>query len=354
MSKKPRLGFIGVGMMGQIAHLANYARLRDEGECEIVGITDLKPLLARAVAEKYHVPRIYENATELLQDPSIDAVVCIQQWPNNYALVKQILLAGKSVMTEKPMVGRLDEAQELVALAQEKGVLYAVGFMKRYDAGVEVAKHLFEEFRHNGELGNLLEVDAVCDGGDWIQNAGAPVIADDPTPLPPLQPTYPDRCTTPEQRAAYGYLVNIFAHTVNFCHHFLGKEMRVYAAQFRRDRGMQSLLRSDDVLVTVHGATSASHEWREYTTFNFERGHLMVKTPVPLNRQQSARVYLTRPGEQGFVTTEYHAPVDWAFFREAQGFVRALAGNVPLRAPAETCLWDVRVMEQIIDIAEVI
>lgn len=130
--------------------------------------------------------------------------------------------------------------------------------------------------------------------------------------------------------------------------------MSVHAAQFRGDRGMQTLLRSDDVLVTVHGATSASHEWREYTIFNFERGQLVVKTPVPLNRQQSARVYLTQPGERGFVTNEYHAPVDWAFFREAQGFVRALAGNVPLRAPAETCLWDIHVMEQIIDIAEVI
>ncbi|HEX4207493.1 MAG TPA: Gfo/Idh/MocA family oxidoreductase [Ktedonobacteraceae bacterium] len=354
MSKKPRLGFIGVGMMGQIAHLANYARLRDANECEIIGITDLKPLLARAVAEKYNIPRIYADATELLRDPAIDAVVCIQQWPNNYGLVKQILQAKKSVITEKPMVGRLDEAQELAALAHDNGVLYAVGFMKRYDTGVEMAKQLFKGVQYSGELGDLVAVEALCDGGDWIQNAGSSIAVDDPTPLPPLQPTYPDSCTTPAQRAAYGYLVNIFAHNINLCHHFLEAEMSVYAAQFRGSRGMQALLRSGNVLVTVHGTTSASHEWREYTTFTFERGQLVVKTPVPLNRQQSATVYLTRPAERGFVTNEYHAPVDWAFFREAQGFIDALAGKAPLRAAVETCLWDVRVMERIIDVAEVI
>lgn len=68
------------------------------------------------------------------------------------------------------MVGRLDEAQELMALAREKGLLYAVGFMKRYDTGVELARQLLNEVRASDELGPLLSVDAQCDGGDWLQN----------------------------------------------------------------------------------------------------------------------------------------------------------------------------------------
>src|SRR5262245_16558196 len=104
---------IGTGMMGQLAHLSNYARLRDEGICEIAGVTDLKRELAGAVAGRYRVSRVYEDVDELLADPAIDGVACIQQWPNNYQLVRQALTAGKSVITEKPMVGRLDEAEEL-------------------------------------------------------------------------------------------------------------------------------------------------------------------------------------------------------------------------------------------------
>ncbi|GHO99183.1 hypothetical protein KSF_092310 [Reticulibacter mediterranei] len=350
---RPTIGFIGTGMMGQIAHLANYAQLRDRGECVIAGVTDLKASLARAVAEKYLISQVYESDEALLADPGIDAVICVQQWPNNYQLVTRILNAGKSVLTEKPMVGRVDEAEELVALAESKGVYYAVGFMKRYDTGVELAKQLFMELQESRELGALLAIDAHCNGGDWIQNAGTPISVDDPTPLPPLQPTFPDACQTPEQRAAYHYLVNIFSHNINLCHHFLDAEMSVRAAQFRGDRAMQALLRCGDVAVTVRGSVSAAHEWREHLVLTFERGELAIHTPTPLNRQSSARVTLLHREKSGFATTEYHAPVAWAFFREAEGFVQALAGQAPLRAPAEKCLWDVRVMDRIITVAEV-
>jgi len=56
--------------------------------------------------------------------------------------VKQILSAGKSVITEKPMVGRLHKADELTALSESQGVHYAVGFTKRYDMSVAVGKGL--------------------------------------------------------------------------------------------------------------------------------------------------------------------------------------------------------------------
>ena len=349
---RPTIGFIGTGMMGQLAHLVNYAQLRDAGECTIAGVTDLKPLLAKAVAEKYLVPHVYASDEALLNDQAIDAVVCIQQWANNYSLVKQILLAGKSVITEKPMVGRVDEAEELAALALQQGVLYTVGFMKRYDTGVELAKHLYVGFQQSQELGSLLAVDIMCNGGDWLQHTPPSINVEDPTPIPPLQPRYPDACQTQEQQAAYFYLINIFSHLVNLAHHFLEEEMEVRAAQFRGHKTMQALLQSGDVLVSMRGATSASYEWRERLTLTFEKGELVVITPTPMNRQQSARVILLSKGAQGFATTEYHAPIDWAFFRQAQGFLHALNGQEQLRSPAEKCVWDVRVMQRIIEIAE--
>jgi predicted dehydrogenase len=350
----PVIAFVGAGFMGQTAHLANYARLRDAGLCEIAGVVDLKPLLARAVAEAYHLPCIYATVEELLDDERIQGVVCIQRWPNNYALVKQIINAGKSVITEKPMVGRLDEAEELTALAKAKGVLYAVGFMKRYDTGVELAKRLVDDLRASGELGPLRSVDALCNGGDWRQNEGSHIVVDDPTPVPAAVATYPDGCRSPEQRRAYDYLVNIYSHNINLCHHLLGSELQPRSAIFLGGMGMISTSVSDGVLVTVRGASSAAHEWREWTTLTFARGELSIKTPVPLNRQRAAEVTLLRPQGDHFATTNYHAPIAWAFFRQAEGFIQALAGEAPLRAPAESCVWDVRVMARLIEMAEVL
>ncbi len=350
---RPCIGFIGTGMMGQLAHLANYAQLRDAGECEIAGLTDLKLRLAEAVAAKYRICNVYANAEELLADPRVSAVVCIQQWPNNYPLVKQILNAGKSAITEKPMVGRLDEAEELAALAGKRGVHYAVGFMKRYDPGVELAKALVTEVRASNQLGPLLTIDALCDGGDWLHSIGEPLQVDDPTPVPASAPTYPDACRTPQQRAAYGYLLNIFSHNINLCHYLLGTEMEPRFAAFHNDCAMSTTSRSGDVVVTVRGAVSASHEWHELTTLTFARGRIVIKTPTPMNRQRCSEVTLQRECEGRYATTRLHPPLAWAFYRQAQGFIRAVAGKEPLRAPAETSVWDVRVMERMIEIAEV-
>lgn len=173
----PGIAMIGTGMMGQIAHLANQAALRDEGLCDVVGVTDLKGRLAAAVADHYHVPRVCRDVDELLADPAVDGVACIGQWPNNHGPVGRILRAGKSVITEKPMVGRLDEAEELTALAAANGVHDAVGFMKRDDPGLVVARELVEGVIASGRLGTLRMVDATCNGGDWTRNPGPAISA---------------------------------------------------------------------------------------------------------------------------------------------------------------------------------
>lgn len=348
---RPGIAMIGTGMMGQIAHLSNYARLRDEGLCNVIGVTDLKQQLATAVADHYRVPTVYGCVDELLADPAVDGVACIQQWPNNYGLVKQILAAGKSVITEKPMVGRLDEAEELTALAEAQGVHYAVGFMKRYDPGVEVGKRLLLDALVTGRLGALRMVDATCNGGDWTQNPGRAISVDDPTPLPPLRPTYPDACTTDEMRRAYDWIVNIFSHTVNLTHHLLDDELDLQHVQITSGRTLVATALVRDVTVVIRGVQTRSHEWREWTTFTFDRGEIRIETPVPLNRQQVARVTVLAPDGDGFTTTQHHAPVGWAFALQARGFAAALAGGEPPRAPARECLKDVRVMQRMIEIA---
>lgn len=347
---RPVIAHLGAGMMGQLAHIGNYARLRDARRCSIAGVTDLQTDLAEAVAAKYDLPQVYPSLGAMLADETIDAVTCIQQWPNNYHLVKEILTAGKSVITEKPMVGRLDEAQELAALAEANGVLYAVGFMKRYDYGVERAKELIAEATTSGDLGALVMVDAICNGGDWTFGLEDPIRVPPPAPgiLPPLVPTYPDAVTTDLQRRQYDWLVNIFSHTVNLCHHLIGNEMTVQTATFLKTRSMAATLTAGETLVTIRGGQTTSHEWRESTTLTFERGEITVRTPIPMRRQASAEVSILRPGRGRFITEQHHVNPGWAFYQQAAGFVAALAGEASLRTPASAAIADVRVMEEII------
>ena len=60
-----------------------------------------------------------------------------------YKVVKDCLLSGKHVLSEKPMADTYLHAVELVDIARDKEVTYAVGFMRRYDKGIQKIRNLF-------------------------------------------------------------------------------------------------------------------------------------------------------------------------------------------------------------------
>jgi predicted dehydrogenase len=61
--RKIRIGFVGVGGMGQCAHLKNYATLP---ACEVVALAEVKKELGKKVAERYGVPRVYRDAGDMI------------------------------------------------------------------------------------------------------------------------------------------------------------------------------------------------------------------------------------------------------------------------------------------------
>ena len=68
--KKVRIGFVGVGGMGQCAHLRNYATLP---ECEVVAIAEIRQEMGKRVAAKYGVPKTYPDHAAMLAAESRSA-----------------------------------------------------------------------------------------------------------------------------------------------------------------------------------------------------------------------------------------------------------------------------------------
>ena len=77
MSEKVRIGFVGVGSMGQCAHLKNYVTVPD---CEVVAIAELRQNLAKRVAEKYGIPKVYASHEEMIEKEKPDGIVSAQQF----------------------------------------------------------------------------------------------------------------------------------------------------------------------------------------------------------------------------------------------------------------------------------
>lgn len=132
------VGIIGSGFIGP-AHIEALRRL---GNINIVALCDHNQESADAQAKKLHVPHAYSDVAEFLQHPDLHAVHNCTPNHLHAAINKQVLLAGKHVFSEKPLCMTMEEADELVTLAEKSGVVNGVSFVYRQFAMVQQAANM--------------------------------------------------------------------------------------------------------------------------------------------------------------------------------------------------------------------
>ena len=146
------IGIIGTGHISEI-YCQNLTTVHEN--TRILACADVNRQAAEAKAEKWGIPYVL-TVEELLSREDIDIVVNLTPPKNHYEIIKAALTTGKHVFTEKPLAATAAEADELVALAEEKGCMLAAAPETNYGAGVTTAKALL----HQGAIGNVLYADA--------------------------------------------------------------------------------------------------------------------------------------------------------------------------------------------------
>jgi predicted dehydrogenase len=91
------------------------------------------------------------DAQEVFDDPSVDAVVIATPVGSHYALASRSLRAGKHTFVEKPLAASGDQADELIALANDVGLTLMCGHTFLYSPAVREVKRLMDA----GELGDI-------------------------------------------------------------------------------------------------------------------------------------------------------------------------------------------------------
>ena len=140
-----KVGVIGCGSISDI-YLKNMQKFTTT---EVVACSAKHLENAQKKAAQYGL-RACTNE-ELLKDPEIELIVVLTPAPTHYTLVKQALLAGKHVYTEKILAGNLTEAQELIALAKERNLLLGVAPETFLGSALQTARRAIDE----GKIGKV-------------------------------------------------------------------------------------------------------------------------------------------------------------------------------------------------------
>jgi predicted dehydrogenase len=131
--KQPlKIGVVGAGSLG-FHHLRI---LRDMSEIELVGFVETRESRRADVARELGVTPV-DDLDDLLE--SVDAVTIVVPTPEHFAVAKHALERGRHTFIEKPITATIDEADELLDIADRNGCMVQIGHVERFNRAVRAA-----------------------------------------------------------------------------------------------------------------------------------------------------------------------------------------------------------------------
>ncbi len=161
-----RFGIIGMGGMGN-GHARNMPRVP---EARLTAVCDIAPAALQAAMDNYEVPG-FDNHLALLDSDLVDAVLIATPHYFHPPIAIDAMRRGIHVISEKPMAVQVSEADKMLQVAEESGVVLAVMFQQRSLPVYQAAKKLIDEGRL-GPLYRTLLVDAHFRSQAYYNSAG--------------------------------------------------------------------------------------------------------------------------------------------------------------------------------------
>jgi predicted dehydrogenase len=222
-----RIGLVGYGFGGRIFHAPLIATARG---CSLAGVVTRSAEGRDQVARDHPGIPVFGSVEELAAS-GIDALaVSTPAWTHR-AVVEDALQRGLPVVCDKPFAMDADEARELVALAEQRGLLLSVYQNRRWDADFRTVRSVLDA----GSLGKVLRFESAME--QWS-----------PDPQPPS--------------SGGGTLRDLGTHLVDQAVQLFGPVERVYA----ETREVAPELEDDVLLLLQHreGVRSLlSASWRQ-------------------------------------------------------------------------------------------
>jgi len=118
-----RVAIVGCGKIAD-SHASQIQRIKG---CEIVGICDREPLMARQLFQRFPVKRCFRDLTDLLSEARPDVVHVTTPPQTHFEIATLCLNAGCHVYVEKPFTLHENEARRLIAMAIERNLKITAG-----------------------------------------------------------------------------------------------------------------------------------------------------------------------------------------------------------------------------------
>ena len=141
MMERVRVGVIGTSGYAQVSHLP---RMASHPQADLVAVCGRDRDRAIEVGTKYAIPQVYTDYRQMIEQEGLDAVVISTPDDLHYEMAIAALDAGLHVLCEKPLALDRKQAQEMLAKAEDAGVVHMVCFTYRWLPHYRYLRHLLD------------------------------------------------------------------------------------------------------------------------------------------------------------------------------------------------------------------
>ena len=216
--KNVKLGIIGLGNIGQV-HLRHGLKLAN---AEVVAVADTS-LKALEKAKNLGVKKTFTDYADMLKDPQVDAVLISLPTHLHLKCAQQVAEAKKDVFLEKPIAVTVEDAKEVISVAEQNSVKLMLGYPLRFNKNFMKVKEDME----NGLIGDVENAHAT-----YISSGPFFHRADGHSPVP-----VPDWWFN-TQLTGGGVLVDLGCHIINLFRWLFGEIVDIkgqFGYRFRMD-----------------------------------------------------------------------------------------------------------------------
>ena len=141
------IAVIGAGAWGK-NHIRVFSELPN---VRLKYICDSDPAKLASMRKAYPQSTAIENIQPILQDPEVKGVVVASSAVSHYSLAKELLMADRDVLVEKPMALTSEDAAEMLDIAEKRKRILMVGHLLLYHPVVDRLKEMIT----SGEIGKI-------------------------------------------------------------------------------------------------------------------------------------------------------------------------------------------------------
>ena len=149
--KQINWGFIGCG---EVTEKKSGPAFNEVEGSQVVAVMSRSENKARSYAERHHVRKWYTDASELIEDPDVNAGYLAPPPSSHATFAIMAMRAGKPCYIEKPLAASYNDCIRINRISEQTGVPCFVAYYRRYLPYFQKVKEIIE----SGTIGNVVNV----------------------------------------------------------------------------------------------------------------------------------------------------------------------------------------------------